>query len=56
MTLLSSHEEARYEKPYLYTPNGGIEVDRSLIEYFSYYYHKRKHSGINNLIPKQEYS
>jgi putative transposase len=45
----------KYEKLYLYPPKDGIELYQSLAEYFNYYNHKRRHSGINNQIPNQKY-
>ena len=34
----------------------GIELYQSLAEYFSYYNHERRHSGINNQMPDQKYN
>ena len=45
----------KYEKLYLYPPKDGIELYQSLAEYFNYYNHERRHSGINNQIPNQKY-
>ena len=44
----------KYEKLYLYPPQDGIELYQSLAEYFSYYNHERRYSGINHQIPDQQ--
>ena len=57
MPLLKDYafRSVKYEKLYLYPPKDGIELYQSLAEYFNYYNHERRHSGINNQIPNQKY-
>lgn len=45
----------KYEKLYLNPPKDGTELYLSLAEYFHYYNHERRHTGINDLIPEQLY-
>ena len=45
----------KYEKLYLNPPKDGTELYLSLAEYFNYYNHERRHTGIDNLIPEQLY-
>jgi len=45
----------KYEKPYLNPPKDGTELYLSLAEYFNYYNHERRHTGIDHMIPEQLY-
>lgn len=45
----------KYEKIYLFPTEDGIQLYRQLKEYFDYYNHQRRHSSIDNEIPKEKY-
>lgn len=45
----------KYEKLYLNPPTDGTELYLLLAEYFNYYNLERRHSGINDQIPKELY-
>lgn len=46
----------KYEKIYLTPPENGLDLYQKLDDYFFYYNNQRRHSSINDEVPKSQYS
>ena len=52
MSLWKDFDIVKYEKIYLSPPEDGLDLYERLVEHFTCYNSKRRHTGINNQLPE----